>query len=66
MNHLGHFLLCLELLPCMINTEGDKRILIVSSFGARMAGIWDPSNLQGDSGYDRFKFYANSKLHNVW
>jgi len=49
----------------MINTEGDKRIVIVSSSGARWAGVWDPNNLQGDSGYDRFKFYANSKLHNV-
>ena len=48
-----------------MNTEGDKRIVIVSSGGARWAEVWDPNNLQGDSGYDRFKFYAKSKLYNV-
>ena len=48
-----------------MNTEGDKRIVIVSSSAAGMSGVWDPNNLQGDSGYDRFKFYANSKLYNV-
>lgn len=57
--------MCLELLPCMMATEGDKRIVIVSSNAAHMSGVWDPNNLQGDNGYDRFKFYANSKLHNV-
>ena len=48
----------------MMSTEGDKRIVLVSS-GAAKAGVWDPSNLHGDSGYGRFKFYANSKLYNV-
>ena len=65
MNHLGHFLICLELLPCIMGTEGDKRIVILSSSAAKMSGVWDPKNLQGDAGYDRFKFYANSKLYNV-
>ena len=50
----------------MMGTEGDKRIVIVSSSGAKMSGVWDPNNLQGDNGYDRMKFYCNSKLYNVW
>ena len=63
-NHLGHFLICLELLPCMMSTEGDKRIVLVSS-RAHEFGVWDPNNLQGDTGYGRVKFYGNSKLYNV-
>ena len=47
-----------------MNTEGDKRIVLVSS-GAAVAGVWDPTNLHGDSGYARLKFYGNSKLYNV-
>ena len=49
-----------------MGTEGDKRIVIVTSDVAHMSGVWDPNNLQGDNGYDRFKFYGNSKLYNVW
>ena len=63
-NHLGHFLICLELLPCMMSTEGDKRIVLVSSV-LHTDGVWDPNNLQGDVNYRRFKFYSNSKLYNV-
>ena len=43
MNHLGHFLTCPELLPCMMNTEGDKRIVFVSSRAAGISGVWDPT-----------------------
>ena len=49
----------------MMATEGDKRIVIVSSNAAHMSGVWDPNNLQGDNSYDRMKFYAHSKLYNV-
>ena len=63
-NHLGHFFLCLELLPCMMSTEGDKRIVLVSSNLAN-SGVWDPDNLHGDSSYNRLKFYGNSKLYNI-
>ena len=48
-----------------MNTEGDKRIVIVASIAAKVSGEWDPTNLQGDNGYARFKFYGNSKLYNV-
>ncbi|XP_065911513.1 retinol dehydrogenase 11-like isoform X2 [Dysidea avara] len=63
-NHLGHFLICLELLPCMINTDGDKRIVLVSS-SVHSAGVWNPNNLQGETSYSRWTFYGNSKLYNV-
>ena len=56
--------MCVELLPCVMSTEGDKRIVLVSSV-AHSGGVWDPSNLQGDAGYGRIKFYGNSKLYNV-
>ena len=47
-----------------MNTEGDKRIVLVSSALAN-SGVWDPDNLHGDSSYSRLKFYGNSKLYNV-
>ena len=49
----------------MMATEGDKRVALVTSKAAHMSGVWDPDNLQGEKGYDVFKFYANSKLYNV-
>ena len=48
----------------MMSTEGDKRIVLVSSVG-HTNGVWDPNNLQGDVSYDRIRFYGNSKLYNV-
>ena len=48
----------------MMNTEGDKRIVLVSSV-MHTYGVWDPNNLQGDVSYGRIKFYGNSKLYNV-
>ena len=48
-----------------MNTDGDKRIVIVSSSAAKVFGVWDPNNLQGDTNYARAKFYGNSKLYNV-
>ena len=47
-----------------MSTEGDKRIVLVSS-SRHTSGVWDPYNLQGDISYDRMKFYGNSKLYNV-
>jgi len=47
-----------------MNTEGDKRIVLVSSVLAN-SGVWDPHNLHGDNSYSRLKFYGNSKLYNV-
>ena len=49
----------------MMGTEGDKRVVFVSSSTAKVVGMWDPTNLHGDNGYGRLKFYGNSKLYNV-
>jgi len=48
----------------MMNTEGDKRIVLVSSM-MHSNGAWDPNNLQGRVSYGRIRFYGNSKLYNV-
>lgn len=48
----------------MADTEGDKRIVFVSSM-MHSVGVWDPNNLQGETSYGRIKFYGNSKLYNV-
>ena len=48
----------------MMSTEGDKRIVLVSSM-MHSNGVWNPSNLQGEVSYGRIRFYGNSKLYNV-
>lgn len=66
-NHLGHFLLTLELLPSLVNTAsstGDGRIVFVSS-SAHKHGSLNPDNMNGEQGYGRQTFYGNSKLYNV-
>ena len=66
-NHLGHFMLTLELLPTLLDTAGscgDCRIIFVSSSAHGMAN-WEPENTNAGQQYSRFKFYCNSKLYNV-
>jgi len=66
-NHLGHFLLTLELLPTLLDTAshtGDCRIIFVSS-AAHTFVNWEPGNMNAEQQYGRMKFYPNSKLYNV-
>ena len=66
-NHLGHFLLTLELIPVLQTTAremGDVRVVFVSS-KAHNWGDWDPDNMNGERESGRFKFYPKSKLYNV-
>ena len=66
-NHLGPFLLTLELLPIILDTAhacGDARIVMVSSAGHTM-GVFDPENMNGERNYGSLKFYCHSKLYNV-
>ena len=65
MNHLGHFYMTLELLPIILSSAPDARIVFVSSDGHRIAFSFDPNNLQGEQRYDRLKQYGSSKLFNV-
>lgn len=66
-NHLGHYLLTLELLPLLEATAqrtGDSRIIFVSS-RRHVHGVFDPRNMNGELSYSRYCFYNNSKLYNV-
>lgn len=64
-NHLSHFIFVNRLLPTVKKSK-QGRVVIVGSVahrGAPAGGI-DFDNLDGHNGYDRFKFYAQSKLAN--
>ena len=66
-NHLGHFLLTLELLPVMLDTAantGDCRVVIVTS-RAIYTGKFDPTNLNAERSYGPIFNYQNSKLYIV-
>ncbi|KYQ58958.1 Retinol dehydrogenase 11 [Trachymyrmex zeteki] len=63
-NHLGHFLLTLLLLPKMQKSSSNCRIVNVSSLAHLFADIdFDDINLE--SSYGPFKSYAQSKLANI-
>ena len=65
-NHIGHFLLAAKLIPAL-QDAGSARIVMVSSSGHNLAPeggiLFD--NLSGDSYYQGFKFYGQSKLANI-
>ena len=66
-NHLGHFLLTLDLLPVLERSAretGDVRVVYVSS-AAHNSANWEPDNMNGEREYSRLKFYPKSKLYNV-
>ena len=66
-NHLGHFLLTLDLLPVLERSAretGDVRVVCVSSTAHNSAN-WEPDNMNGEREYSRIKFYFKSKLYNV-
>ncbi|WP_339264720.1 SDR family NAD(P)-dependent oxidoreductase [Paenibacillus sp. FSL W8-0187] len=62
-NHLGHFALTGLLLPRLISTP-KSRVITLSSLLAHNA-IIDFGNLDGSKGYNRQKFYGQSKLANL-
>lgn len=66
-NHLGHFLLTLNLLPAMQCCRHCSRVINVSS-ALHTRGTIDFDNLRGEKGtegYDGTRAYAQSKLANV-
>ena len=65
MNYLGHFLLTLELLPCLRKVEAGQANVVILSSAAHTAGKLDLSNMNGEDHYSRYTFYANSKMYNV-
>ncbi|WP_219837243.1 oxidoreductase [Paenibacillus sp. R14(2021)] len=62
-NHLGHFALTGLMLPMMKNVP-SSRVVTLSSSVIKGAKI-DFNNLDGSSGYNRVKFYGQSKLANL-
>jgi NAD(P)-dependent dehydrogenase (short-subunit alcohol dehydrogenase family) len=62
-NHLGHFALTGLLLPRLLEAA-EPRVVTVSSFVHKMGKI-DFDDLQSESGYDRWRAYAQSKLANL-
>ena len=63
-NHLGHFALTGHLLPALLDTPGEARIVTQSS-GMHERGTIDFEDLQSEAEYDRWGAYAQSKLANV-
>ncbi|WP_240421179.1 oxidoreductase [Paenibacillus periandrae] len=62
-NHLGHFALTGLLLPTMSNIQ-SSRVVTLSSTAINGAKI-NFENLDGSKGYNRVKFYGQSKLANL-
>ena len=62
-NHLAHMLLTLELLP-MLEDKKNSRVVTVTS-GVQYFGKIEWKDLQGETKYDRWASYAQSKLANV-
>ncbi|MEM9928943.1 MAG: SDR family oxidoreductase [Bacteroidota bacterium] len=66
-NHLGHFLLTMALMPAIRCCRLCSRVINLSSALHKKGGL-DFSSLQGEQGgkaYNGSKFYAQSKLANV-
>jgi len=64
MNHLGHFLLTMSLLPLL--QKGQARIINVSSEAHRMARPQLLNDVQFKQGYSAFKAYALAKICNIY
>lgn len=64
MNHLGHFLLTISLMPLL--QKGQARIINVSSEAHRMARPQLLNDVQFKQGYSAFKAYALAKLSNIY
>ncbi|KAF9570865.1 hypothetical protein EC968_001304 [Mortierella alpina] len=63
-NHLGHYLLTMELLP-LLNRSAQGRIIVLSS-NAMFASNGIPyDNMQSKKNYSRLGYYAHSKLANL-
>jgi len=62
-NHLGHFALTGQILPALLATPGS-RVVNISSIATRGAEIYF-DNLDGKKGYNRMRYYRQSKFANL-
>jgi NAD(P)-dependent dehydrogenase (short-subunit alcohol dehydrogenase family) len=62
-NHLGHFLLTIQLLPLLTNGTGG-RVINVSSEAHKGASV-NPQDFELTHGFRSFTAYANAKLYNI-
>lgn len=67
-NYLGHFLLVTKLLPIMLDSGKDCRIVLVSS-DAHLTSSFDLEKAQGKhhtkENFKRLQYYGNSKLYQI-
>ncbi|QJD97967.1 SDR family NAD(P)-dependent oxidoreductase [Mucilaginibacter robiniae] len=63
-NHLGHFLLTLSLMPLL--ERGQARVINVSSEAHKMGKVRMLNDIQFTRDYSAFKAYALAKLSNIY
>jgi len=63
-NHLGHFALTGLLLPALLTSGGQPRVVTVSS-GEHHKGSIDFDDLMGERSYGQMRAYQHSKLANL-
>ncbi len=62
-NHLAHMALTIQLLPLLSKGKGSRVVTVTS--GAQYMGNINWNDLHGNTKYDRWKSYSQSKLANV-